>query len=89
MHSLPLPVSTPVIRARVVRVGNSVGVRLPASLHLALGTEVEVTVRSVNAWPEGYFEMEPVGADFVVPERESAEAHENRIKRLYGKKGSL
>jgi virulence-associated protein VagC len=89
MHPLPLQTPTPVIRAKVVRVGNSVGVRLPASLHLALGTEVEVIVRPVNAWPEGYSDMEPVGADFVVPERESAEAHDKRIKRLFGGKGSL
>jgi antitoxin component of MazEF toxin-antitoxin module len=89
MHTHPLPASTPAIRAKVVRVGNSVGVRLPASLHLALGTDVELTVRAVNVWPEGYFEMEPVGEDFVVPQRESAEAHENRIKRLFGGKGSL
>jgi antitoxin component of MazEF toxin-antitoxin module len=89
MHSHLLPASTPAIRAKVVRVGNSVGVRLPASLHLALGTDVELTVRAVNVWPEGYFEMEPVGDDFVVPQRESAEAHEKRLKRLFGRKGSL
>jgi virulence-associated protein VagC len=82
--------STPsAIRAKVIRVGNSVGVRLPASLHLVLGSDVEVTIRPVNEWPDGYFDMEPVGADFVVPERESGAVHEKRIKRLFGPKGSL
>jgi hypothetical protein len=50
---------------------------------------VEVTVRLFNAWPDGYFDMEPVGEDFVVPERESGAAHEKRIKRRFGPKGSL
>jgi len=89
MHTHLLPAPTPAIRAKVVRVGNSVGVRLPASLHLALGTEVELTVRAVNVWPEGYFEMEPVSEDFVVPQRESAETHEKHRKQLFGTKGSL
>jgi hypothetical protein len=89
MH-LDNPISSPPpIRAKIIRVGNSVGVRLPASLHLALGTDVEVIVRAVNVWPEGYFDSEPVGADFVVPERESGAVYEKRIKRLFGPKGSL
>ena len=75
------------IRAKIVRVGNSVGVRLPASLHLALGTEVEVTVRAVQAWPEGYFDQEPVGEDFQVPARESGKAHERRLRNLFGPEG--
>ncbi len=84
------PVSFPTpIRAKVVRVGNSVGVRLPASLHLALGTHVEVIVRAVNLWPEGYFDMEPVGDDFVVPEREGGAVQDKRIKRLLGPKGTF
>lgn len=82
------PMAMPV-RAKIVRVGNSVGVRFPASLHLELGTEVEVTVRRLDAWPEGYFDFEPVGEDFKVPERESGAAHEKRLKRLFGPKGSL
>jgi virulence-associated protein VagC len=85
----PNPPNPSAIRAKVIRVGNSVGVRLPASLHLVLGSDVEVTVRPFNAWPDGYFDMEPVGEDFVVPERESGAAHEKRIKRRFGPKGSL
>lgn len=89
MHPHHVPSSSPTIRAKVIRVGNSVGVRLPASLHLALGTDVEVTVCAVNVWPEGYFTMDPVGADFAVPDRESGDAHEKRLKRLFGPKGKL
>ena len=89
MFSQSIPPTPSAIRAKIVRVGNSVGVRLPASLHLELGTDVEVTVRAISAWPDGYFEMEPVGEDFRVPERESGIAHEKRIKRLFGSKGSF
>ena len=90
MHPRPLPDSkpvAPVLRAKVVQVGNSVGIRLPASLHLQLGTEVEVTVRPANAWPPGYLDMEPVGTDFEVPEREGGPAHEERLQRLFGEHG--
>jgi len=83
-------ISSPaVVHAKVVRVGNSLGVRLPASLHLQPGVEMEVSVRVVDAWPEGYFDMEPVGSDFVVPPRETGTAHEKRIKRLFGPRGSF
>lgn len=75
------------IRAKVVRVGNSVGVRLPAAMGLTPGTDVEVTVRPVNAWPEGYADMEAVGEGFEVPARESAAASGKRFKRLFGDGG--
>jgi hypothetical protein len=81
--------SVPSLRAKVVRVGNSVGVRLPANLHLKPGDDVEITIRPVDAWPEGYFDMQAVGADFILPERESGEVGEERIQRLFGKKGEL
>ena len=89
MNLHPIPPPCPTIRAKVVRIGNSMGVRLPASLHLELGADVEVTVRVVNAWPEGYADMEPVGDDFQVPEREGGAAHEKRLKKLFGPKGTL
>ena len=89
MHANPNDPSLSFIRAKIVRVGNSMGVRLPASLHLVLGTDVEVTVRPINAWPEGYFDQEAVGDDFKVPARESGKAHEQRLRRLFGPKGSL
>ena len=79
----------PPIRAKIVRIGNSMGVRLPASLHLDLGSEVEVLVRPINVWPEGYFDLEPVGDDFVVPARESGAVGEKRRKRLFGPGGTL
>ena len=85
----PAPPTSPAIRAKVVRIGNSMGVRLPASLHLELGADVEVTIRTLNVWPDGYAEMDPVGEDFQVPEREGGPAHEKRLKRLFGPKGSL
>ena len=80
---------SPSLRAKVVRVGNSVGVRLPANLHLKPGDEVEITIRPVDAWPEGYFDMQAVGVDFILPERETGEGGEERIQRLFGKKGNL
>ena len=86
MHPQNMP--TPAIRAKVVRVGNSVGVRLPAALHLELGTEVEVTIRPVNAWPAGYFDMDPI-PDFAVPERRPGKELEARMQRLFGEKRSL
>jgi len=89
MQPHDLPPSPQPIRAKVVRIGNSMGVRLPASLHLALGTDVEVLVRPINAWPEGYFELEAVGEDFAVPARETGAAGEKRLKRLFGNSGTL
>jgi hypothetical protein len=89
MQAQDSPPPIPPIRAKVIRIGNSMGVRLPASLHLELGSDVEVQVRALNVWPEGYFELEPVGDDFVVPARESAAAGDKRLKRLFGAKGSL
>jgi len=83
------PIQPPAIRAKIVRVGNSVGIRLPASLHFELGTQVEVIVRPVDAWPPGYAEQEAVDASFEVPERESGKAQEQRLKRLFGQKGGL
>lgn len=88
MDTQNLPPASPV-RAKVIRVGNSVGVRFPASLHLEVGTEVEVTVRRLDVWPEGYFDLEAVGDAFQVPERDSGVAHDKRLKRLFGPKGSL
>ena len=85
----PDPQAPGAIRAKVIRVGNSMGVRLPASLHLVPGTEVELTIRAVSAWPEGYFDQEPVGDDFTLPVRATAGAHEQRLRRLFGPKGSL
>jgi hypothetical protein len=78
-----VPPSAP-IRAKVIRVGNSMGVRLPATMGLALGMDVEVIVRPVNAWPEGYFDMEAVGEGFEVPAREGAAAADKRFDHLFG-----
>ena len=77
------------VRAKVVRIGNSLGVRLPASLRLQLGSEVELIIRQVDAWPEGYAELDPVGPDFKIPARESGKAHEKRIARLFGTRGAF
>jgi len=82
------PTAVPV-RAKVIRIGNSLGVRLPASLHLQLGSEVEVLIRQVDAWPEGYADLDPVGPDFQVPPRETGRDHEKRIKRLFGSRGGF
>lgn len=77
------------VRAKIIRVGNSVGIRFPASLHLELGTEVEVTIRRLDAWPDGFADQEPVGEDFTIPAREGPGAHDRRLKRLFGPKGGL
>ncbi len=82
-HSSPTP-----IRAKVVRVGNSVGVRLPSSLGLKTGEEVEVIIRRAGIWPEGYFESwEPIA--YELPEREGVEVFDARLTRLFGKKDGL
>ncbi|MDR3672921.1 MAG: hypothetical protein P4L36_18900 [Holophaga sp.] len=77
----PTPASAP-IRARVIKDGNSVAVRLPASLGLKPGEEVDIEVRRVNAWPVGFFELEP-SPDFPMPERTSPATREARKKRLF------
>jgi len=77
----PLP-----IRAKVIKDGNSVAVRLPASLGLKPGEEVDIDVRRVGAWPAGFFDLEP-SPDFPMPERVSPKAREARKKRLFGGKG--
>jgi hypothetical protein len=77
----PLP-----IRAKVIKDGNSVAVRLPASLGLKPGEEVDIDVRRVGTWPPGFFDLEP-SPDFPLPERVSPKAREARKKRLFGEKG--
>jgi hypothetical protein len=79
----PNPSSTPApIRARVIKDGNSVAVRLPASLGLKPGEEVDIDVRRVKAWPAGFFDLEP-SPEFPMPERTSPESREARKKRLF------
>ena len=72
----------PPIRARVIKDGNSVAVRLPASLGLKPGEEVEIQVRRVQAWPPGFFEVEP-SPDFPMPQRTRPGAREARKQRLF------
>ena len=86
MDSPKLPL--PSIRARVIKDGNSVAIRLPASLGLKAGEELDIDLRRVNVWPEGYFDLEAI-PDFPMPERTSPEAREDRKKRIFGDKGSL
>lgn len=76
------------IRARVVKDGNSVAVRLPAALGLHPGDEVVLTVERVGGWPEGYFDLEPSPA-FPLPDRSRHGTREARRRRLFGAKGSL
>jgi hypothetical protein len=58
----------PSIRARVVKDGHSVAVRLPASLGLKPGDEVELTLRPLGAWPADFFQLE-ASPLFPLPER--------------------
>jgi virulence-associated protein VagC len=85
LHANPIP---PTIRARVIKDGNSVAVRLPASLGLKPGEEVDMEIRRVNAWPEGFFELEP-SPDFPMPERTNPAVREARKKRLFDEMADL
>lgn len=58
----------PMIRTRVVKDGHSVAVRLPATLGLKPGDEVDLVLRRVDEWPAGYFDQEPSPA-FPLPGR--------------------
>jgi len=87
LHPNPSSSPTP-IRARVIKDGNSVAVRLPASLGLKPGEEVDIEVRRVNAWPAGYFDLEP-SPGFPMPERTLPESREARKKRLFDETGGL
>lgn len=58
----------PSIRTRVVKDGHSVAVRLPASLGLKPGDEVELSIRPLGEWPAGYFDLE-ANPGFPLPER--------------------
>ena len=87
MH-LNHPPTPPPIRAKVIKDGNSLAVRLPASLGFKPGEEVDLNIRRVSAWPAGYFDLEP-SPDFPMPERTSPEAREARKKRLFGDKGGF
>ena len=78
----------PSIRAKVIKDGNSVAVRLPASLGLKPGEEVNIDVRRVNSWPAGYFELEP-SPDFPMPERTTPAVREAREKRIFSGTGDL
>lgn len=70
------------IRAKVIKDGNSVAVRLPACLGLKPGDEVDIDVRRDNTWPAGFFELEP-SPDFPMPERTSPASREARKRRLF------
>ena len=83
--SNPTPSS---IRAKVIKDGNSVAVRLPASLGLKPGEEVDIEVRRVHSWPAGFFEMEP-SPDFPMPDRTRPAVREARKKRILGGTGDL
>jgi antitoxin component of MazEF toxin-antitoxin module len=72
----------PSIRARVIKDGNSVAVRLPASLGLKPGEEVVLEIRRVTEWPDGFFDLEP-SPEFPMPERTRPAAREARKKRLF------
>ena len=74
------------IRAKVIKDGNSVSVRLPSSLGLKAGDEVDIEIRRVRAWPTGFFDLEP-SPDFPMPERTAPEAREARKEHLFGGKG--
>lgn len=71
------PSEPPVFRARVVKDGNSVAIRLPASLGLKPGEEVDLAIRRVCDWPAGYFELEANSA-FPMPERAKGKHHDDR-----------
>lgn len=85
---LPNPPTCLSIRARVIKDGNSVAIRLPAALGLKPGEEVEIEIRRIKAWPAGFFELEP-SPDFPMPERTSPKDREPRKKRLFGGKDGL
>jgi hypothetical protein len=76
----------PPIRTKVIKDGNSVAVRLPASLGLKPGEEVDIDVRRVGAWPPGFFDLEP-SPEFPMPERVNPKVREARKERLFGRKG--
>ena len=70
------------IRARVVKDGNSVAVRLPASLGLKPGDEVDLAIHLVGTWPAGYFDLEP-SPEFPMAERTKPKSREARKQRLF------
>ncbi len=82
------PPSPPPIRAKVIKDGNSVAVRLPASLGLRPGEEVDLSIRRVAAWPPGFFDLDP-SPEFPMPDRTSPETREARKRRLFGEKDEL
>jgi virulence-associated protein VagC len=89
LHPNPTPAPLPApIRARVIKDGNSVAVRLPASLGLKPGEEVDIDIRRVSTWPAGFFDMEP-SPDFPMPQRTSPATREARKKRLFSEKSDL
>ena len=79
------PDPKPSIRAKVIKDGNSVAIRLPAGLGFRPGDEVDVEIRRVGTWPEGFFDLEP-SPEFPMPERTSPEQREARKKRLFAGK---
>ena len=72
----------------MIKDGNSVAARQPASLGLKPGEEVAIDIRRVNAWPAGSFDIEP-SPDFPMPERTRPASREARKKRLFGGTGDL
>ena len=76
------------VRLRFFKSGNSRALRIPKALGLENVEEVMVfregealVLKPADAWPEGFFETEPI-PDFSVPPREGgieAEARRGRI----------
>jgi hypothetical protein len=57
----------PTFRAKVVKRGKGLVVRLPDAFGLNPGDEVEIHLRRVDTWPPGYFDLEP-SPEFPMPD---------------------
>jgi len=77
----------PAFRTKVIKDGNSVAVRIPASLGLKPGEVIEVEIHRIDIWPEGFFDLEP-SPDFPFPARTNPKVREARKRKLFGGEGS-
>ncbi len=76
------------VRLKFFKSGNSRALRIPKALGLEDVEEVMVfregealVLKPADAWPEGFFEAEPI-PDFTVPARQGSAEAEARRRRL-------
>lgn len=76
------------VRLKFFKSGNSRALRIPLALGLEDVEEVLVfregealVLKPADAWPEGFFDMEPI-PEFAVPAREGGAVAEARRRRM-------